>query len=205
MADNAPATLAASSRSPRTRRTNRVTLFFIGLLVALIGAGGLLLGLGVLGTDRKGQNLLSPQTRDFAASNAGWFWPVLGVVGLLIALLGLRWLIIQLRSNRLRSLDLVRDRQTGNTTVDTGAVCDALAVEIQDYDGVDAAGAQLIGKPGEPTLLVRVRLDGRGDLSDVRRKIETDGIPHLRQALDLPALPARVELALPAVDARAVA
>lgn len=205
MADNAPATLAASSRSPRTRRANRLTLAFLGLLIAVVGAGGLLLGLGVLGSARKGQDLLSPQTRDFADRNAGWFWPVVGVVGLIIALLGLRWLIIQLRSNRLRSLDLVRDRTTGNTSIDTGAVCDALAEEIEAYDGVDAAGAQLIGTPSEPTLLVRVRLDGRGDLTDVRRTIETNGIPHLRQALDMPDLPARVELALPAVDARAVA
>lgn len=199
-----PATLTAANRSPRTRRANRAALLLVGVILLLAGAAGFAAGLGAFGSSFATQHLLPSTTRGYADRNGSWFWPVVGLVGVVVALPALRWLAIQLRSNRIGQLDLVRDRHTGNTTVAARAVCDALAAEIAAYPGVDAAGAQLIGSPRHPTLLVRVRLDGRNEISDVRQRIETDGVPHLRQALDNADLPARVELTLPAREARAV-
>lgn len=197
-------TLTASNRSPRTRRSNRAALLLIGLILLLAGAAGLAAGFGAFGSSFRTQRLLPPATRDYVSANRSWFWPVVAVAGVVLALLALRWLAIQLRSNRIGEIELVRDRRTGNTTVASRALCDALAGEIEDYPGVEAANALLIGSPQHPSLLVRVRLDGRAEISDVRRRIETDGVPHLRQALDNQELPTRVELTLPAREARAV-
>ncbi|MCA1670723.1 MAG: alkaline shock response membrane anchor protein AmaP, partial [Actinobacteria bacterium] len=47
-----------------------------------------------------------------------------------------------------------------------------------------------------PQLHLRVTTDDRADITGLRRQIDTDAIPRLCRALDLPALPADLLLRL---------
>lgn len=189
-------TLPAESRAPRTVRANRVLLALIGLVLLLVGAGTVVLGTGLFGTDRADAPLLSPSVRAMPQRD-GWFWPVVAVGSLIVALLALRWLYAQLRSDRLNRVELEPDPANGHTRLSTGALVDALTGEVAGYRGVREATAHLSGSSADPRLTVRVSLDGRVDPGEVRRRVEEDALVHVRQALGAPTLPTRVEFVLP--------
>jgi hypothetical protein len=72
----------------------------------------LLVGLAVFGRPLADGPVLVPQASRFAA-DAGWFWPVVEAAGVVLALLALRWPVIQLRSNRTRDIDIESERSRG--------------------------------------------------------------------------------------------
>jgi hypothetical protein len=187
------ATLAPVTRSRGTRRTNRVLLSLLGAILVAAGAAGLAAGLGAFGTATRHRAVLTPDVSSWGDRYA-WLWPVVAVVAALIGLAALRWLAIQLRSDVLREVPLERDVRHGETTLSARAVTTALSQEIDSYFGVAAASARLRGTPYRSDLVIRATLDGRADLPDVRRRIETEAIAHARQALQRPDLPVRLEL-----------
>jgi hypothetical protein len=189
----APATLAALPRSVATRRVNRTSLTLLGLILAATGVLTLLVGLAVFGRPLADGPVLVPQASRFAA-DAGWFWPVVAAAGVVLALLALRWLIIQLRSNRTRDIDIESERSRGETVLSPAAVTAAVDTEISSYHGVDSAASSLRDHQGRMLLLVKVRLDGRGGVAEVRDAIESRAVANARQALDKPDLAARVEI-----------
>jgi len=197
----AAGTLAATSRAPGTRRANRTVLALIGFVLLAAGAAGIAAGTGLFG-DGVGTNKVIPQdTRDWVAAH-DWFWLAVAAGSILIALLALRWLLAQTSTNRLRQLDVESDRSAGRTVLSGTAVTDAVAAEISSYRGVGSASAHLLGSRGAPTLLVHATLDGRGDPAEIRTRIQTEAVPHVRQALDVPDLPVRLELRLAGASRR---
>jgi hypothetical protein len=190
-----PATLRPLPRSLATRRTNRIGLTLLGLILTAIGVLTLLTGFGVLGRDRADSPVLIPEAARFAADTA-WFWPVVAAAGVLLALLALRWLAIQLRSNHLGDIAVEDDRRRGETILSPSALTSALDTEIESYHGVANATSSLRDHRGRTLLLIKVRLDGRVDLAQLRDRFETEAVANARQALDDPDLPARIEIAL---------
>jgi hypothetical protein len=71
-----------------------------------------------------------------------------------------------------------------------------LADEIEDYPGVRSATARLTGPHRHPHLYLRVSAADHADISELRRRIGADAIPHLTQALNLPTLPTDMLLRL---------
>lgn len=204
--------LPPTVRSPRTRRVNRVVLGLIGLLAALGGLAGLAAGFGILGTAARHRSVLT-RTADYADAHA-WVWAAVAVAGLLLAGLALAWLAVQPRSNRITEFDL-DDRPAdaddlagadgfggpgstgrGRSTLASSAITDAVCAEIEGYPGVRDVSARLVRERGMPTLLVFTSLDGRTGPGEVRSRIQTEAIGHVRQALDDPGLPARLEFRL---------
>lgn len=197
---SAPATLAPVTRTPGAVRANRVVLAVLGLLLLAAGVFTLLVGLGVLGADQADRTVVDPAVDDVA--RMGWFWPVVGVVALVVAALSARWLVVQARTDRLARLRLDDDADGGRTLLEGSALARAVEDEIGDLPGVTRVSAHLSGTSSSPRLHLRVRLDGRVDPADVHRAI-TDGVlAHVRQALEVDRLPARVELDLPRSAAR---
>jgi len=194
--------LAPVTRTPGAVRTNRAVLIVLGLLLLALGVLGTLLGLGVLGSAQADRTVVDAAVDEVA--RMGWFWPVVGVVALLIAVLSARWLVAQAKTDRLSRIRLDDDQQTGRTLIDGSAITHAVEDEVGDLPGVTRASAHLSGSPSAPSLHLRVKLDGRVDPAQVHRAVTGTTLPHLRQALELDRLPTRVELDIPRENARSL-
>jgi sugar (pentulose or hexulose) kinase len=185
----------------RTRRGNRYGLTVVGLLLTAGGATVLAVGLGLLGTARAHTALLTPaQTRYVHAH--GWFWPAVAVVAGLVALICLRWLLVQTRRDRVGVLNLETDRRQGATRINSGVATDALEAEIATYPGVTHARARLTGSPIQPELAVTVAAERDADLAGLRTRIHDGAVAHLRAALEHDRLPTRLTLRLDSAAAR---
>jgi hypothetical protein len=174
----------------RADRLNRFLLTLLGLLLLTAGIVGLLFGFGAFGERRARERVLDPDVTDFVVRNADWFWPAVALACLLLALLALRWLFQQLRTDRIGSLDLTRDRARGETSIATGAVTDALVDQVERLPGVESANARLVRLSGRRQLLLHVRLADRADARAVRRSLAEGPLTELRQVLGGAAWPA---------------
>lgn len=191
-----PGYLPAETRAPGTVRTNRLVLALIGLLLLLAGAAVVLLGAEVFGSSRAAEPIISPATTDFVHRN-GWYWPAVAVAAALVALLSLRWLVIQGHSNRLSSLPLGADGRDGRTTLPASALTGALEREVANLRGVSSARAHLSGDPESPQLSIRLSLDGRVPARELHQQIVGSVLRDARHALGTESLLTRLEFELP--------
>ena len=178
--------------SSRANTTNRTVLIVLGLLLAAAGVLGLVLSRGGFGEDEATRPVLTDELRDVAA-DSWWFWPALAALCLVLAFLGLRWLLAQVRTDRLGHMDFTDDARDGTTNVDAAAITRALADEVDDLPGVSGASARLRARHG-PRMDLVVDLTRRADVARIRSQLETEVVPRLRQALDDPQLPVSIQL-----------
>ncbi len=175
-------------------RLNRTLIALLGLLLLAAGVLTLIRSFGGFGPDLADDPLLSGAETLFAERTSPWFWIAVAAVAALLALLALRWLLAQLRTDRIGMMHLEPDVRRSATTLHPSAVTTAVCEEIESYRGVRAASARLLHDPRTPDLVLDVDLDDRADLTATRRRIETEAVEHTRTALDLPALPTRLTL-----------
>jgi hypothetical protein len=181
----------------RPARLNRTVLALLGLLCLAAGGVVLLVGTGLLG-----ELLPVPAAADSPLLPPGLLLPQWGplagaAAAVVIGLLALRWLIAQtIRRPASIGWQLSPDTTTGTTHIDSDTAARPLADEIEDYPGVRSATAHLTGPRQRPHLYLRVSADDHADISDLRRRIDDDAIPHLTRALSLPALTADMLLRL---------
>lgn len=171
---------------------NRTVLTVLALILLAGAVLGLLLSAGTFGADRAANPTLSAQARTFAEDN-WWFWWAVAAACLLLALLGLRWLIAQLSTDRVGRLDLTTDERDGLTIVHAGAVAHAVEQEATAIRGVAGASAHLERK-GRNSLYLTVELTDYADIAEVSSEIERRTVANTRQALDDPNLPVNIEL-----------
>ncbi len=175
--------------SEKTARGNRWGLAIVGLVLLAGGLLSLARGLHLLPGAPAGKPVLDAWLR--RAAEPAWFWPVAAACCVLVALLGLRWLAVQARTDRVRRLRLANG-PTGRTVLDADALADAVADEIAGYRGVRRATAQLRqGRRGRSLHLVVVA-DDRGDVAAVRARVETEALPRARRALAIDTIPTSV-------------
>jgi len=173
----------------RADRLNRVLLGLLGLVLLIAGVAGLLFGLGAFGEELAGDRVLAREVEQFVVDQAAWFWPVVAAVSLLLAVLALRWLLLQLQTDRVGDLDLTERRNVGETHVDSTAVTDALVVATEATPGVQSASARLVRVRGGQRLVLSVRLADRVDLAATRRGLAEGPLTDLRQALGADTCP----------------
>lgn len=178
----------------RVDGANRAVLTLVGLLLLTGGTLGLVRGLGGFGAGRATASTVPTQLRSFA-SDTPWFWWVVAVGCLVVALLGLRWLVAQLRTDGVSRLDLTTDERDGVTTVHAGAVTDAVEDEARGIRGVADASAHLRGERGH-RLHLAVDLTDYADVALIRTQVEGTLVTRVRQAVDDPDLPVEIELRL---------
>lgn len=184
-------------RAPGTNRLNRGLLLLVGLVLLLAGTAGLLTGLGVFGRTAADTPVLPASVTRFAADQQYWFWPLVALLALILGLLALWWLLRQGRTADVTELELEAERAHGGTRLSADALTDAVADEITSYRGVTDTTVRLLGSRSTPRLSLRVRLDGRADPGQVRRRIEAEAVAHARQVLSDDQLPVRLELVIP--------
>jgi hypothetical protein len=187
-------------------RTNRVILMVLALLLVVAGLAALAASTGHFGTFTQHSHLMANPTGRFFGARGAWLWPVLAVVAVVIVLLALRWLVALLFStDRSGDLPIEPGGPAGRTVLAAGALTEAVTEEIENYRGVDAARARLIGDAHSPHLVVTVTLEETADLAALRQRIESEALTHARSALGDPALPVRLNLTVTARRATRVA
>ncbi|RBY79020.1 alkaline shock response membrane anchor protein AmaP [Blastococcus sp. TF02A-26] len=176
--------------SSRVNGVNRTAEAVLGLL--LLAAGGLGLAMSFGAFDGDDEVVLPDPVRRFP-DDQPWFWWAVAAACLLLAVLGLWWLLGQLRTDRVGRLDLTTDDRDGTTTVHAGALADAVEAEAESLRGVAGASAHLLDRRGR-RLALSVDLTDYADIAEIRQTLEDRVVGHARQALDDPHLPAEIEL-----------
>jgi hypothetical protein len=173
----------------RPARLNRVLLALLGFVLLAAGGFALAVHFGV-------RHLLSPDS----ALVPGTRQPstlVLYLVAagaILIGLLCLRWLAAQLLVKpKTHVLRFEHDVDRGRTELASGTAIAPFLDELETYPGVRSARGNLLGTRAAARLSLVITADQDGDLAEIRRCLDTTGLPRLRHALDLESLPVTAE------------
>ena len=176
-------------------RLNATVLTMLALVLLGVGAYGLARGYEAFGEDRASDPILTEDVRDFVSRNSDWFWPLAAVLALLVAWLGLRWLLAQLSTAAVGHLP-VRADGPGRTELLGSGATSALAHDIEGYPGVRSASARLVGDHPVPEVSVTVDVHDDADIAAVRRQIEDHALVRFRSALELTQLRSQIHLRL---------
>ncbi len=176
-------------------RLNATVLTFLALVLLTVGGYGLARGYGAFGDARTADPVLGDVVRDFVSRNADWFWPLAAVISLLVAWLGLRWLLTQFSTPTVSRLP-VRSDGPGHTELVASGATAALARDIEDYAGVRSARARLVSDHPSPEVEVTVDVHDDGDVPGIRRRIEEHALARFRSALELQELRSQVHVRL---------
>ncbi|MCG5214446.1 alkaline shock response membrane anchor protein AmaP [Streptosporangium sp. KLBMP 9127] len=178
----------------KTARGNRLGLALLGLLLFVVGGLSLARALGAFGRLASMERVVGLREIVFFARNP-WMWWVLAALGLIAAILGLRWLLAQARNDTVRGLRLSEDA-TGITEVESGGVAEALEADLTGHPSILRAQAALTGTRTEPAVRLRLVADEAATIDTLRDHLSTQAIPRMRQALEVDRLPALVQLTL---------
>ncbi|RSN29386.1 alkaline shock response membrane anchor protein AmaP [Amycolatopsis sp. WAC 01416] len=171
----------------RPARLNRTLLVLTGLVLLAGGVFAVGTHFGRIPPLDPGATLV-PGT----ATPPGWVWYAVAGGAVVVGLLVLRWLIAQpVRKPKSHTWRFGQD--TGQTTLAASTAVDPFTAEVATYPGVHAAHATLGGTQDAPVLAAVLSAEQDGDLAAIRERITTEGLPRLRQALDLDELPTTIE------------
>ncbi len=90
--------------------------------------------------------MIDEQTRRYATGHS-WFWPALATIAVLVALLALRWLAVQTRSDTIGHIGLESDPRHGVTRLSAGAATGALEDDLSASSYVQRVNATVTGAP----------------------------------------------------------
>jgi hypothetical protein len=178
-------------------RVNRLVGTVVALVLVTVGGLGLLRSYGIVFDDEAMDDpVLLAQVRDWIADNDAWFWWAAFVVAIVLAVLGWRWLRVQLLPTpSLNDLTMART-EAGRTTLPTRALTDAVTRELEDDPEVTGARVRVVGSERSPALDVRASVADGADLEGVRHRVESDAVARTRAALERPDLTASVRYRL---------
>lgn len=178
----------------RTARGNRIGLAIVGLVLLVAGAAALVRGLdlmpGVLG--EADAPVTEQRVRDFAADQL-WFWVLLAIVLILIALLALRWLAVQTRTDAVRNLRLEPDTRRGSTVMPAAAATGALEDDLANSPYLRRAQASLNGSATRPRLHLNLTMEPTAPPHAVRERTH-EALDRYARAMENPQTPTVVKL-----------
>ncbi|MFD3442902.1 hypothetical protein ACFWU3_36060 [Streptomyces sp. NPDC058685] len=166
------------------------------LLLAIVGV--LLLAAGVFALARHYARLTSLEPHATLIPAPGspptWIWWVTAAVAITLGLLMLRWTAAQTaRRPKHQTWHLEQNPEQGSTELATDTATVPFLKEVTTYPGVHNAHATIAGTRQHPTLVMRISTEQDSDLTTIGRHLKDNGLPRLRQALDLDTLPVTVE------------
>ena len=176
-------------------RLNRTVLTLLALLLLAAGAYGLARGYGAFGDDQADDPVLTSDVRDFVSDNSDWFWPLAAVLSLVVAWLGLRWLLAQISTPTVHHLPVHSDGP-GRTELQATGATSALAGDIEAYPGVRGARARIVSDDPSPEVEITVDVHDDADVPALRNRIEEHALERFRTALELRDLRSQVHIRL---------
>jgi hypothetical protein len=180
--------------SRRTARGNRIGLAIVGLVLLAVSLATLARSLnlmpGILGSPDA--PVIEQRTREFAAEQT-WFWVVLAVALIVIALLALRWLAIQTRTDTIGRLRLESDPRRGVTTMPAGVATGALENDLVSSPYLRRASASLNGTSTQPRLNLSATLTPSAEVAAAKSKVY-EALERYGRAMEAPDLPTTVHL-----------
>ena len=189
---------ADARRSHESRRPHRHR--FIALV---LGVGGLLAAAGVFGPTFQERRVLDNRLARYFGAHGHWLWPAIAAVVFVVVLLVLLWLVRLLFStDRTGDIALTPDSagpdavRTGRTTVQASALTRAVTTEIEQYRGVTGAKARVVGESLDATLVLEVSASRRADLPGLLQRIESEAVQHVRDALEEPDFPVKLDVTI---------
>jgi len=194
--------MALTRTARRGARGNRWGLGLLGLLLAAGGGAAVAAGAGLLGPEAAGARI--------GAAPAGalpWLPYAGAAVSVLVALVALRWLVVQARPEAVRHVLLEPEEGRGRTEAASGAVQSAVEEAVAGLPGVRRARARLIDSARDPRLRLDLTLDEDADVVRVWSRVRDEALRDLRTALEVDRVPAVVRMAMtpPRRDRRRVA
>ena len=178
-------------------RFNRFALLMFGVLVLLAGLGALAMSVGLFGKVYSHHGLFDNFISTYIGDQGTWFWPAAAAVGVIVALLALRWIVTLLVStDRSGDLDMAGERRTGRTMLKTSALTTAVTTEIETYRGVASAKARTLGEPSAARLVVEVTALRGADIGALTQRIETEALAHARAAMGRDDLLIRLDVSV---------
>lgn len=167
----------------RVDRTNRVLLALLGTILLALGGLGLAGSLELIGPASNSGSVLPPDAAPAWAQD-WWFWPAVAAIALVVTVGSAWWLVGQLRSDRLRHLDVDPRSAGGDTWMHAAPIAEAVENEVNSFPGVDSAKMSLLGTPDRHRHRLVVSLNDRADIDSVRSQLTTRTVPNIAQALD---------------------
>ncbi|HEV7978592.1 alkaline shock response membrane anchor protein AmaP [Amycolatopsis sp.] len=123
-----------------------------------------------------------------------WAFYVAAAAAVALGLLLVRWLAAQLaRKPKTHTWHFEGDPDRGRMELAASTAADPFVSEVKTYQGVHGAHATLAGIQDAPAVALVISVEQDADLTAIRHRLETEGLPRLRQALDLETLPVTVE------------
>jgi hypothetical protein len=176
---------------------NRTWLAVLGILVLAAGTALLLQANGTLhALWNTAPSWASVVTGDLHALFApSWMAAILLIIGVIIAALGLLWIIAQIpRKNTAGAYRLHDDGSQGFTLCDPSVLAAAVENRINALPGVVTSAALLRGTASAPDLSLKVTVNDRADIHDLIHRIQTSTLPELSNALEAPLQRSRLQI-----------
>lgn len=172
---------------------NRTWLAIIGLVLLLGGAAATMVATGLFAkvvsgsaassVPKSSDKLLAPNVTDFFF-NQGVIVGV-AVLGVILALLGVAWLVAQIPHTRsARPFRLRDDAAMGLTSTTPDVLTGAVVADLETLPGVNDASAVLRGTAAAPQLTVQLTASDRTDVRALLANVQSGPVARLAQALD---------------------
>ncbi len=127
-----------------------------------------------------------------AISTTWWPWAS-GVVGVILVLLGLRWLVGHVPDRGVRQLNLPGSTDTGRLVVDAATVADAAAHALASAPGVRSARGTIGRERGQVVARLTATIEREADLALIARAAD-EVSANVAAALERDDLRCRVDL-----------
>lgn len=151
-----------------TAAVDRVATFVVALLLL---AFGLLLIIWRLGRWLELPSTLNTSTVT-DQMQLSW-WPIaLIAAGIVLALLGLRWLWAHLATTGVREVSVPGSGKSGQLSLDAKAAASAAADVLADSPGVRQARGKAVRQRGQLLLDLRATVDADADLAEISRSAD---------------------------------
>ncbi|WP_116201745.1 alkaline shock response membrane anchor protein AmaP [Amycolatopsis circi] len=173
----------------RPAALNRALLAVFGIVLLAAGGFGLATHFRVL-------RLVDPAAPIVPGTGEppGWVFYVIAAAAIVVGLLALRWLIAQLAHRpRTKLWRFETDPAHGRTELHADIAVAPFVEELRGYPGVHQARASLAGTRANPSLALIVTCEPDVDLGEIRGRITEEGVPRLKEALELDDLPVEIE------------
>jgi len=169
---------------------DRVVLAAIGVLCIVVGGLGLLQSFGAL-DGSESEPVLLEDVRAFVHRNDGTFWPIVAGIALVVAYLGGRWLLSELRSVRRPPPVRVADG-ADSLSIDMSALTEAAGSDLEQEPRITAADVSVTNGVTTPRAEIRIAAADDMPLRELQDALGTGPLSRLAHALEHDQLDARV-------------